>query len=158
MSNQKSKQKNSIELTREQFLALLKAVYLGNWVANAHREVGLLKEYENIEDCVFSYAKQFGYGKYVDDELADEGRYFPTRNFEEETDVNLRHDEYDDEIFWDELIERMAERDVISSHSRKELMEMGRLEFADLVWQAEAKYEGIFEKRGLDAIEVKGNN
>jgi hypothetical protein len=30
-------QKQAIEFTNEQYLALMKAVYLGNWMANAYR-------------------------------------------------------------------------------------------------------------------------
>ena len=52
--------KQAIGLTRKQFKALLKVVYLGNWVANAYRTEDMQKEYERIEDYIFSLAPQFG--------------------------------------------------------------------------------------------------
>jgi hypothetical protein len=101
----------NIEFTKEQFLTLLKIVYLGNWMANAQREDGLIEEYESMESFIFSQAKKFGYDKYLDDELKDENLYFPTRAFEEETRVHELVEEYDEDSFWDELVERLSERD-----------------------------------------------
>ena len=54
-----------------------------------------------MEDYIFSLAKQFGLDEWVDDENAAEGKFFPTRQFEEETDVHELHEEYDEETFWD---------------------------------------------------------
>jgi len=85
------KSANKIEFTKEQFEALLKLVYLGNWLANANRdgsnENPHLEEYEKIENYIFSFAKQFGFDEYVDDKDAREGKFYPTRTFEEGTDV-----------------------------------------------------------------------
>lgn len=41
-------QKQLIEFTKERFEALLKLVYLGNWMANAHRDEPIA-EYERLE-------------------------------------------------------------------------------------------------------------
>ena len=123
-------QKMNIELTKAQFLALLKAVYLGNWIANANRDGSTAdprkKEYEAIEDYIFSFAKQFGFSEFVDDEDVGEGKFFPTRKFEEETDVDELHDEYDEETFWDELIDRLGERDFYRRYSKGEIKKMNR--------------------------------
>ena len=58
-ANMKKEEKIGIELTKKQFLALLKAVYLGNWMANANRdgspEDPHVEDYEKIEDLIFSF-------------------------------------------------------------------------------------------------------
>ncbi|TSC74095.1 MAG: hypothetical protein G01um101433_1108, partial [Parcubacteria group bacterium Gr01-1014_33] len=96
-----------IELTRKQYAALLKAVYLGNWIANAYRDGGpldpLAEEYEEILHFVFSQAPRFGLEKYASREPGTGDAYHPTRLFEEGTDVRKILDAYDDVMFWDEL-------------------------------------------------------
>lgn len=138
-------------------MALLKAVYLGNWMANAYRVEGRKKEYEEIEDYIFSHAKKFGFSKYVDDELMNEGRFFPTRQFEGLTDVESLRQEYDDETFWDELIHRLAWRDVVREYGEKSVQKMDGMERVTKIDEARKKYEEIFCELGLDAVEVKDN-
>ena len=43
------------------------------------------------------------------------------QSFEEETDVHELHEEYDEESFWDELVDRLGERDFFRKYTRKEL-------------------------------------
>ena len=124
----KTEQKLSIPLTRAQFLALLKAVYLGNWMANANRDGSRRdphkKKYEEIENYIFSFAKQFGFNEYVDDKDAKKGKFFSTMLFEEGTDVGELTEEYNEENFWDELIHRLGERDFSRRHSTAEIKAM----------------------------------
>ncbi|MFH1938305.1 MAG: hypothetical protein ABIJ60_02100 [Patescibacteria group bacterium] len=121
-----------ISFTKKQFEILLKLVYLGNWMANANRTGALddpmKKEYEEIDNYIFSLAKQFGLDEYVDDEDAADNRFYPTRKFEEETDVNQLHEEYDEEIFWAEIIDRLGDRDFFQHYSKKEIKKMSREE------------------------------
>ena len=54
-----------INITKKQYEALAKAVYLGNWMANAQR-TGLpddpyMKEYNDIADYIYSFAPEFGF-------------------------------------------------------------------------------------------------
>ena len=154
----KIEQKMNIELTKAQFLALLKAVYLGNWMANANRggraEDPHKEEYEAIEDFIFSHAKQFGFGELVDEEDASEGKFFPTRKFEEETDVSELRDEYDEETFWDELIDRLGERDFYQHYSKDEIQKMNDDERFTKRIECEDKWGEEFEKYGIERLEV----
>jgi len=131
----KENNKESIELTKKQFSSLLKAVYLGNWMINAHRtgskDDPRIKEYESISDFIFSQAPKFGFKRYMDHEPSDGERYFPTRYFEEETDVHKFHEEYDNDTFWDELTHRLGERDLIEKYSKEEIKKMKREEWFD---------------------------
>lgn len=154
-----TKQKNSdqtITLTRTQFKGLLKTVYLGNWVANAYRdgspEDPNIQEYEKIEDYIFSLAPQFGLEKYMDHEKSDGDRYYPTNFFEESTDVHKLHEEYDEETFWDELAERLGERDFFGKYSKDEVEKMNREEYFEKISECIDFYNVEFSKSGLDKI------
>ena len=73
--------KQTVEFTKEQFFSLMKAVYLGNWMANAARmdTKNFKKDYEQILDYIFSLAPKFGLEKYMDHDSSDGERYFPSR-------------------------------------------------------------------------------
>ncbi|MCL5674896.1 MAG: hypothetical protein M1501_04035 [Candidatus Omnitrophica bacterium] len=115
-----------IEFTKEQFEILLKVTYFGNWMANAHRTEEQIKKYEEMEDYIFSFAKQFGFDKYVDDEESEKRKFYPTRIFEEETDIQELIEEYDKETFWDELINRLGERDFYKKYGIEKIKKMNR--------------------------------
>ena len=53
-----------------------------------------------------------------------ENEYFPSDQFESKSGIHDLIEAYDEEIFWDELSERMAERDVydtLTEEQRKRL-------------------------------------
>lgn len=154
-----NKDKKSVEFTKEQFFTLMKAVHLGNWVANAIR-IGTKddpkkEEYEKIEDYIFSLAKQFSWDKYVDDDDMDEGRFYPTRQFEEETDVQKLLEDYDDEIFWHELPDRLGERDFYKKYSRKDWGKMTRDERFLKMQECIIKWEEELEDNGIERLGVE---
>src|SRR3990167_9481662 len=92
----KNESKKEIQLTKDQYLALAKIVYLGNWMANAQRTGApgdpRLEEYENLSDYIFSLAPEFGFSENLEDELKFFGKG------EEPTEVHRLNEEYDAEI------------------------------------------------------------
>lgn len=152
-------QKQTVEFTNEQYLVLMKAVYLGNWMANAYRIDDKKKEYEGIEDYIFSFAPKFGLKKFMDHEETE--RYFPTRAFEEETEVHELHEEYDEETVWDELANWLGERDLFERYSEAEIKAMSRDEYFVKKSEYVAVYEEEFGKHGMERVRIekkkKGN-
>lgn len=153
------KSTNKIELTKEQFEALLKLVYLGNWLANANRdgsnENPHLEEYEKIENYIFSFAEQFGLDEYVDEEEAEKGKFYPTRLFEEETDVQKLIEEYDEETFWDELIDRLGDRDFFRHYSKDEIQKMTRDERFEKLYEFIDKWADEINEHGIERLDTK---
>ena len=116
----------SLPLTSEQFNALMQLVYLGNFVANATRDNdAIIQPFEDIEQYIYANAEDFGGGECVDRHDAVEGVY-PTREFEEMMDPFI--DKYDQDIFWEELIHRLAERDLIDKFGETAVAGMGIVE------------------------------
>ncbi|MBU2592256.1 hypothetical protein KKD61_02250 [Patescibacteria group bacterium] len=143
-----------VEFTKKQFLSLMKAVYLGNWMANAWRIKGRVKDYERIEDYIFSLAPRFGLDRCMDHEESDGDRYYPTSYFEEETDVDRRHEEYDEDTFWDELAERLGERDFFEKYSIEEIKKMPREERFTKHCECVDLVNKEIEKRGLKRMRI----
>lgn len=136
-----------IEISKEQFHTLLELVYLGNWLVNSYRDEEIRK-YSDLETEIFLMAKQFGLGHFADEDG------FPTRVFE--TKVINFIEEYDGETFWDELVRRMALRDLYRKHGKEKLMKMSTEERFGEMCELENRYGEIFHKEGLDALTLVG--
>lgn len=135
-----------INITKKQYESLAKIVYLGNWMANAQRtgspEDLRLKEYEEISEFIFSLAPQFGLSEQYEYELE-------FSDSDDITEVSRLHEEYDEEMFFDELPHRLGERDFYQKYTEGEIVAMSdeerftkRYDLVD-VWGDELIEHGI---------------
>jgi hypothetical protein len=141
-----------INLTKKQYESLAKAVYLGNWIANAHRTGAkndpTMKEYEDIYDYIFSLAEEFG----LPEDFEYDVEFGKNGDFDGE--VSRLHEEYDAESFWDELCDRLGERDFHRKYTKEQIMKMTKderfikLQECVMVWEEEC------ENHGVDRLEV----
>jgi hypothetical protein len=143
-----------IKFTKEQYENLMKLVYLGEWMANSHRTDDRIKKYDKLQKYIFSFAKDFGLEKYVDDENVDDGDFYPTRFFEEETDVNRLQEEYDNDAFWSELPDRLGERDFYEKYSEEDWEKMTREERFLKIQECIIKWEEEFDKNGIERLGI----
>lgn len=147
-----------VNLTKNQYETLMKLAYLGNWMANANRDGSSsdphIDEYEKMEDYVFSFAKEFGLDEFVDHEEKDGDKYYPTRKFEEETDVYKLREEYDEETFWEELCTRLGERDFFNKYTKEEIEKMTREERFTKMMECQIAWEEEFEEYGIERLMV----
>ena len=139
-----------IEFTKEQFERLLKIVYLGNWLVNAihsgRKDDEHIKEFDEIEQYIFSFAKDFGLEKYVEfDEKLQE--FFPIGELEEELQKFV--DEYDNEVFWEELISRLARSDFIREYGKEAINKMSLEERIEKEFPFEKNTAKNFPKTAL---------
>jgi len=144
----------TLDLNKKQFERLLKIAYLGEWMINASRD-NPLKEYEEIDDLIFSLAGQFGLEKYYTHEPQDGNCYYPSRFFEEGTDVHKFREKYDEETFWDELIDRLGERDFYRRYSEKEILAMTQKERFIKVYEFIDKWAEEINKNGIERLKIK---
>jgi hypothetical protein len=140
-----------IILTKEQYEKLMELVYLGNWVVNSYRADDRLDEFDRMAEHVLSFAPSSGYQDRVEfDEF--EGRYFPSRKFDEELQQYI--DEYDDDVFWNTLIERLAERDLIRAHGEETVNRMEWDEYNQKIEPLLKKYEKEIDDNGVENLEI----
>lgn len=139
-----------IDLTKEQYVALAKAVYLGNWVANAHRcghdHDPTLPEYDAIAEYVYSLAPQFGLPKNIEHELE-----FGDLGYA--TELARLREEYDEEVFWSELCDRLGERDFVRRYTSEERMQMDEDEHFERLNACVSALEDETEAHGLERLE-----
>ena len=127
----------------------MELVYMGNWVANAQR-TERLEEYEEIESLIFSHAKDFGFEEYMDDEQADEGKFYPTSTFERGTKVMEFIHKYDAESFWDELVDHMTLQEFERKFSQAEIEAMSDEKRRKEFYALEEQCGKEFEENGLE--------
>jgi hypothetical protein len=141
----------NISLTPEQYKKLLLTTYLGNWMINAH-QVETDKTFDAVASHIYSYAESFGAGNLVELDT-DSGRYYPTRDLEELASESV--DDYDNETFWAELIERLSERDLVAKHGHDASEKMTVEERFTNLGEFEERYDEEFEKHGIDRLTIK---
>lgn len=140
-----------IELTSEEYKNLLRLVYLGHWMANSHRDNPVV-ELDNVENLIYSYAKDFGCEDMVDVDSKLK-RYYPSFELENEMDIYIQ--EYDDYSFWDELAWHLADRDFEKKFDPAHTLVMTTDEILrekDIIVE---KYFNEFDKNGVENLFIK---
>ncbi len=140
-----------INLTKDQLRKLLHLVHLGEWVINSFRTDDRLEDYERVAEQILSLAPSRGLKGLVEfDEF--EGRYFPSAELEKETRELLT--EYEDAIFWNTLIDGLAERDLTKTYGKEAVKRMEWDEYSEKIEPFVKKYETEIEEFGLDRLEI----
>ncbi|MFI5346600.1 MAG: hypothetical protein ACHQ51_09525 [Elusimicrobiota bacterium] len=138
-----------ITLTKDQYRTLVEMVNCGEWMINATR-VNRIKKYEKLEQYIYSFTKQAGLEDCID--YDDEFKmYFPLKDFEETTLLPLR-DEYDQETFWDELIDQLGSRDLIKQYGVDGYAKLTNEERFAARGRVEEKYGEEFEENGVENL------
>lgn len=141
----------SLDLTMEQYRALIELVYLGRTVANDGRE-DPIPEYDQVEQLVNAHAKEAGLGEVITDD-EEPGVFLPTAEFEEGELADLLA-EYDNDAFWRELPDRLAERDLVSRHGRPAVDGMSDVTYEREIKEIREKYEAEFRDHGVDRLRL----
>lgn len=140
-----------LNLTKDQYQKLMELVYLGNWMVNSYRTDDRVDEYDRTAEHVLSLAPAAGFVDRVEfDEF--EGLYFPSRKFDEE--LRQYVDEYDDDVFWNTLIDRLAERDLIRAHGEETVNKMEWDEYNQKIEPYIKKYEKEIDDSGVENLEI----
>ena len=141
-----------ITLSQDQYEKLMHLVHLGNWLVNSYRGSERLEEYDKLAEDIMSFAPAAGLKDRVEfDEF--EGRYYPSRKLDEE--MRKFWEEYDEDVFWNMLIDGLAERDYGHKYSEVDLNTMEWEEYDKKLEPFLKKYEKEIEEHGLERLEVR---
>lgn len=81
-------------------------------------------------------------------------RYFFTGKMEDKSIARELIDEYDNNTFWDELVDRLAKRDFIGKYGRERVKKMDIKEFFKKLNPFEEKYSSEVRENGLENLEI----
>lgn len=144
-----------IHFTKKEYRLLLDYLAIGQWVMHAYdTNVGEPDtEHDQLEQKILALAKEFGWEKLVHYDSTAK-KYNPTREYEMAEEVTTFLEEYDDEVFWDELCSRLASRDLLKEKGEAELEKMDIAEQLSLEDEISEKYRDEFIKNGLKNLEL----
>jgi hypothetical protein len=147
-----------IEMNKEQYLSLLKALAVASWVSSAvvESEEDVIVDFEPLEQYIMSKHKEFGIedGEEVFFDK-DNNLYFPTQDFEDEIMPII--DVFEDTSFWEELTHRLARRDLLEKHGEKTTEEMDPLARMGMEEEFLVKYSEEFSQFGVHRLRVIGD-
>ena len=147
-----------LALTPEQFKALLRMVYIANTIANGHRDdADFLKEYDDLEQYIFSRAKEAGYpGATEHHKIDGEEHHHPSPMFENDPEVNKLLDAYDFSSAFELLAEKLAERDLEKKYGPVAKDRMPGKDYDELLEERSEEYAQEFASNAFSRIEIKG--
>lgn len=140
-----------ISLSRRQFETLLKAVYLGDWMVNAIRVPGsYIPEFQELEQVLLALANGSGFNHVVEFD-STLSQFFLKDEVHEMLQPFI--DEYDEEAFWNGLVDRLADRDFAEAYgdAAKRMDQNERVEKLSVFVD---RYEAEVEKRGIVRLRI----
>lgn len=144
-----------INVTKKQYKLLMEMLFAGNWLINGHRLPDeRLDDYEQLEQHFLSFFKEFHMDDYI--EYDDKhNSYFHTRKFEDEFFGKEYIEDYDEDTFWEELISRLALRDMVRDYGPEQINTMDDITRLEKKFEYEEKYNREFEENGLEKLIIK---
>ena len=138
-----------IHLDPDQYRKLIELAYLGEWVINAHHDTDYQDDQATATiQALLKAGPVEGIGR--DDET---GEYFLEADWVERLYDDYILD-YDDHVFWDELTERLAARDLARERGVSPddiIRDDDLLELRPL----EERYRQELEERGVDRLDIR---
>ncbi|MDD5251189.1 MAG: hypothetical protein PHT12_00975 [Patescibacteria group bacterium] len=142
-----------IRLKTDEYRRLLEMVFCGNWLINSWRDDGeTLAEYDELEDRLLSYAAEAGLPEAAELDKQSGQRLF-SRAFEKAVHDRFIPD-FENEVFWGELSQRLAWRDLERLFGADGLTRMGSRERESAIERFEDRYWQEFDTHGLDHLIV----
>ena len=141
----------TIKLSESEYRKLVELAYLGEWMVNAQHD----NDHQDEEAVDAAQALLGVAGTKGIERDPESGKYFLVENW---TDVLFdRHIlDYDDHVFWDELTERLALRDL----ARKRGVALEQIDRDEDILELrplEDRYRRELERNGVERFEVSDN-
>ncbi|MGL4361835.1 MAG: hypothetical protein ACRCSG_00890 [Cellulosilyticaceae bacterium] len=136
-----------LKCTNEEFKTLMDLVYAGNLLINGMRDTdNRVEQYSAMEQMIFKMAKDYGCEDCVayDEEYNE---YMPTHSYENSSFAEYI-DSYEDRVFWEELVVRMARREALNELG-DENPDMTNVELRNRQMELEEYYENEFVESGI---------
>lgn len=141
-----------IEISKEEYRLLLDLLYLSDWVINSHGSSGedSDSQYNALRKKLLSYYKVMG-AEDVIEYVAAYDDYYEKQDYERALDKKFI-EPYEEEVFWERLIERLAERDMMNTLGIENYHRLSPLRRAEYLMPLQAFYSHEFGVRGLSSL------
>lgn len=144
-----------IEFSKAEYRSLIEMLYLADWVLTAHDEQPDPDKARHYLLCqkIYASAKAMGCDALIKN--AKELRaYVPTKKLEDLESVRNALESYNADIFWDELIERLTERDMTAMLSTMAKEPSSPEEYSELAAPIDERYATEFSTNGVRRLKI----
>jgi hypothetical protein len=141
-----------VSFTAKEYTRLLELAHMGLWVAGARPDdpATMPERYGDIAQKVFALAEPFGCANLVETDV--NGQWFPNEKLTEPVQEKLER--FADDLFWSELVTRLADRDLRRELGATKLSEELTEEEEHRLSALEDGYWREFETKGVDNLVV----
>ncbi len=143
--------------TAKEYRQLLELVHLGMWAVTAYQgeESAAGRRYFALDQKLLALATEMGCADAVEER--EDGTLQPTPKLAEDDRVRELQSEFQNDVFWHELVQRLAERDLAGEQAKRALETPG-VEATpspeELTKKLEERYWTEFEKHDLANVVV----
>lgn len=149
---QPSIKKCAIEFTVEQYRKLLDVLFMAQWVKTAHEIGNVRSPFDELEHLIYGHAQDFGLGRYCNRGAAHPE---PSGDYEEDSSVPTEMLDFEDEVFWSDLTEKLSLRDMGEQFPDADNMEP--IAHEKTYTSFEKKYAKEFKKYGIARLRIDGD-
>jgi hypothetical protein len=144
-----------ISLTEREYRLLFDLLYVAEWVLDSQpsEEESDTEPYRMVIQKIYSFAEEMGCGDLIDAD-GERSEYVPTRAYEESTPALELIDQYDDMVFWEQLNERLVDRDITEEIGEERRVRMTPEEYLELAAPLAEQYEEEFLANGIERLMV----
>jgi len=105
--------------TTKEYRLLLELVHLGMWAVTGYQgeDTAVAKRYFAFDQKLLGLATALGCADLV--ETRDDGSLQPAAKLSEDDRVREIQNEFQNDVFWHELVARMADRDLAGEHAKR---------------------------------------
>ena len=145
-----------IHFTKKEFRTLIKLIQISDWIMHSHK-IGVSKADESVEmgiiQKIYSYSKEMGCDDLV--EYSKELKMFlETDDAESYSEARVAIEEYDEETFWEELIDRISRRDTLNKYTEEVFSNLSPEDRMNALFDSETPWVEEFEKYGLERVGI----
>jgi hypothetical protein len=147
--------RKALDLTRRDYRALLTAMEIADWVLHAFRveEPRETAPIRAVHQKVYALAGDFGFGELVEHDPVEK-RWFPTLELEESGEAMDFIEDFENESFWDTLLERLAERDLLREIGEDAFRALEPVEREERLDPYRRLYAEEFMSHGMERLEI----
>ncbi len=141
-----------INFTKKEYSLLLDMLYLSDWMIHAFEEGMSNNDYKTLRKKILSHYKEMSAENKI--EYSSEfGDYYELDSYDTEMHEKFISP-YENNFFWDELIDRLGRRDFIDAIGIDAYEALPPIERAEGSYKEQNKYRKAFEESGLQNLKM----
>jgi hypothetical protein len=145
-----------LRLSEQELATLAEMVSLASWVASWNRQEDAeapFSDYEQLESKILKKTAQAGLVEMVEFDEATQ-RYRLSPEYQERSFFQECYDEFRNESFWEELVIRLADRDLIRRIGLRDWRKLTEEQRRERTRDLEKRYWDEFTRSGVNNLHV----